>query len=609
MANPTELSPTARRLIAIIHADMVGYSRLIGLDDEGTLGRIRALRRDLINPVVEEYGGRVVQTAGDSLLIVFDSIDAAVRCAVDVQRQVPAYDAEQSRDRLIRFRMGVNIGDVIIDGADLHGDGVNVAARLQAECPPGEVCISREVRDHVRDRLNLPFVALGALKLKNIARPVEAFVLRVSEEPAGMPGKVGEFPPSQKPSIAVLPFANMSSDQEQEYFSDGMADDIITELSRNHSLFVIARGSSFHYKGSAVDVMQAAHELGVRYVLQGSIRRSGGRIRVIAKLVDTESGNHVWAERYDRDLADIFVVQDEITAAVTLAVGAAITDAEQQRSARKSPESFGAWDAYARGLWHLARIDLAENDKARALFERAIELDLNFSQAYQGLVYTYLDRVRLLGTGRIDQRLDQVEALARRAIALDPSDAKAHAALGWVLQTAGDPRAGIDRANHALALNSNCAEAYRLKGASLVYAGQHRDGCDILMTHLKLNPRDDRNWHTIHVIGMARYMFGDYQGAIEAERRALHDNPNQRLSYRWLVAALGQLGRNEDARPLVHELEAAVPPAWFVEYWGYRWPWMRQADVDHLLDGLRKAGLPGAATGSGDAVARRRAGC
>jgi len=333
----------------------------------------------------------------------------------------------------------------------------------------------------------------------------------------------------------------------------------------------------------------------VRYVVEGSVRRSGDRIRVSAQLVDAETGNHIWAERYDRNLADVFAVQDEITAAVALAVGPAITDAEQQRAARKPPESLSAWDAYARGLWHLARIDLDENEKARALFERAVELDPNFSQAYQGLVYTYLDKIRLLGKGRIDETFRPVEALARRAVALDPSDAKAHAALGWVLQTLGDPKAALDRATQALGLNNNCAEAYQLKGVSLVYLGQHRDGCETLMTHLRINPRDDRNWHAIHIIGMARYLFGDYEGAIDAARHALHENPNQRLSFRWLVAALGQLGRNIEAQIIVRDLASTMPPTWFEEYWSFRWPWMREEDVTNLLDGLRKVGWQGQA--------------
>jgi adenylate cyclase len=297
-----------RKLIAVVYVDMVGYSRLIGSDDVGTLERLRTLRRELIDPAIREHGGRIVKTAGDSLLIVFDSIDGAVRCAITVQQQVPDYDGDQSADRHMRFRVGINIGDVIADGTDVHGDGVNVAARLQAQCPPGGVCVSRAVRDHAGDRLGLRFEELGALTLKNIARPVEAFILKLrderstSDDPSGFAGGTGLIPPPDKPSIAILPFTNMSDEPDQEYFSDGIAEDIITELSRTRSLLVIARNSSFSYQGRSVDVRQVARELGVRYVHEGSVRRSGARVRVTAQLIDAETGNHLWAERYDRDL-------------------------------------------------------------------------------------------------------------------------------------------------------------------------------------------------------------------------------------------------------------------------------------------------------------------
>ena len=310
--NPTLPASDRRKLIAVVHADVVGYSRLIGLDDSGTLDRMRRLRREVIEPVLAAHGGRIVNTGGDSLLLVFDSVDGAARCALSVQQQVPSHD-DSPADRAIRFRIGINVGDVIPDGPDVHGDVVNVAARLQAECPPGSVCVSRAVRDHMRGRFELTFEPLGALNLKNIAEPVEAFVLRSSAAPmpesverSAVHGSGEALPLPDKPSIAVLAFTNMSGDPEQEYFSDGIADDIITELSRSRALFVIARTSSFTYKGRSVEVKQVARELGVRYVLEGSVRRSGGRVRVVAQLIDAETGNHVWAERYDRAVEDVF---------------------------------------------------------------------------------------------------------------------------------------------------------------------------------------------------------------------------------------------------------------------------------------------------------------
>ena len=335
-----------RQLVAVLYADMVGYSRLIGLDDAGTLARLRSFRTKLIDPALEEHRGQLVQTGGDSLLIVFDSINGAVRCAVEIQRQVPILDGGQPPDHAIRFRMGIDIGDAIADGTDLHGDGVIVAAKLQAECPPGGVCVSRAVRDHVHDRLDLAFEPLGLLSLKNIARPVEAFLAKradtlqsVEQMPVQATGE--PLPPSGRPSIAVLPFTNMSGDTEQEYFSDCIADDIITELSRNRSLFVIARNSSFMYKGRAVDVKQIARELVVRYVLEGGLRRSGDRVRITAQLIDAENNGHIWAERYDSALEDVFAVQDEITAAIVAAVQPVVADAELRRALRCTNPAYG----------------------------------------------------------------------------------------------------------------------------------------------------------------------------------------------------------------------------------------------------------------------------
>ncbi len=396
-SDSTKQPPDRRKLVAVVYADMVGYSRLIGLDDAETLERLRDLRRNLIDPAINEHGGRIVQTGGDSLLVVFDSIDGAVRCAVKVQQRVPIHDGEQPRERAIRFRVGINIGDAIADGTDLHGDAVNVAARLQAECPPGSICVSRSVRDHVHGRLDLVFEELGALNLKNIARPVEAFALKLDVATTA-PKSVERSPVSgghevpvilDKPSIAVLAFTNMSGDLEQEYFSDGVAEDIITELSRSRSLFVIARNSSFTYKGRAIAIKQVAAELGVRYVVEGSVRRSGDRVRVTAQLVDAETANHIWAERYDRDVNEVFAVQDEITTAVVTAILPAVADAEMQRVLRKPPENLGAWEAYQRGLWHASKERVIDNALARGFFEQAIGLDPTFAPAQAELAWTY----------------------------------------------------------------------------------------------------------------------------------------------------------------------------------------------------------------------------
>jgi adenylate cyclase len=346
--------------MAVVYADMVGYSRLIGLDDAGTLVRLRSLRSSLIDPTISHHGGRIVQTGGDSLLIAFDSIDGAVRCAMHIQRRVPEHDMDQPPDRVIRFRVGINIGDAIADGTDLHGEAVNVAARLQTECPPGAICVTRAVRDHMHGRVDTVFEALGSLNLRNISQSVEAFVLwpdagattPKAVERSLVLGTGEALPLPDKPSIAVLAFTNMGGDPEQEFFSDGIAKDIITELSRSRSLFVIARNSSFTYKGHPVDVRQVGRELGVRYVLEGSVRRSGSRVRVVAQLIEAETGNHVWAERYDRDVSEIFGVQDEVTAAIISAILPALSDTEQQGFAETTGTSQRLGGLPARSLAH-----------------------------------------------------------------------------------------------------------------------------------------------------------------------------------------------------------------------------------------------------------------
>ena len=391
----------------------------------------------------------------------------------------------------------------------------------------------------------------------------------------------------------MLAFTNMSGDSEQEYFSDGIADDIITELSRSRSLFVIARNSSFTYKGHAVDIKQVARELGVRYVLEGSVRRSGDHVRVTAQLVDAEPVSHIWAERYDRDLADVFAVQDEITAAVALAIEPAIANAEQQRAMRRAPGNLGAWEAYQRGLWHQARFDVSENIVSRGFFEYATTLDPTFSPAYQGLARTYVDECRQFLTRDSAEIVGAAEPLARKSVALDANDAGAHAVAGWVSLTQGDLEAALEGAERALALNPNSADAHRLRGQCMVFSGQHREGYQMMLNYLRLNPHDPRNWEAIHVIAIARYQIGNYLDAVDAAKRAIRANSRQPLSYRWLAAAFGQLDRIAEAREILRNASAIVSPLSLDDYVVRRWPWQRQEDHDHMLDGLRKAGWQG----------------
>jgi adenylate cyclase len=564
----------------------------MGTDEEGTLSRLKELRRELADPKIKEHRGRIVKTTGDGLLIEFASVVDAVRCAVEVQREMAERNTGVPHDRRIEFRMGINLGDIIRDGRDIFGDGVNVAARLEALAEPGGICISRVVRDQVRDKLAFSFEDMGEQQVKNISRPVRVY--RVSDIGGGhqIPSvlAVPTMPLPDKPSVAVLPFANMSSDPEQEFFSDGIAEDIITALSRYPSLFVIARNSCFTYKGRAVDVKQVARELGVRYILEGSLRKSGNRIRVTAQLVEADTGKHVWAERYDRDLADMFAVQDEITEAVTIAIAPAIAEAEQQRAIRKPPGSLDAWAAYQRGLWHVSKATPDDNTLAEKFFQQAIDLDPNFSGAYGGLAVAQHRATDFHGRG-LPETGSSIEPLARRALALDGADAEARSLLGRALRLRGDYEGALAEAERALETAPNLAHAHHTLGSTLIFSGRPREGLTALERSIRLDPRDPRSADRLHQVAIGLYFCRDYEAAIEAAKLTIRAYPEFPNTYRWLAAALGQTGRIEEAKEAL-EKAIALAPAAFDMYVRRRVPWHRPEDHAHMLEGLRKAGMP-----------------
>jgi adenylate cyclase len=586
--------PAGRKLVAIVYADMVGYSRLIGLDDIGTLERLRALRANVLDPAIAAHGGRIVQTGGDSLLIVFDSIDGAVRYAVQMQREIPLHDGGCPGDRLIRFRVGINIGDAIADGSDLHGEAVNVAVRLEAECSPGAICVTQAVRDHMQGRSDLTFEALGALSLKNIAQPVEAFMLRPDAAASRLPSDLGNlYSPrlSGKPSIAVLPFTNMSGDPEQGYFSDGLADDIITELSRSASLLVISGHSSFSYRGQSVDVKRVARELGVRYIVEGSVRRVVNRVRVNAKLVDAEAGNHIWAERYDRAVEDVFAVQDEIVLAVTAAISPLVDDAEQRRAIRKHPESLSAWEAYQRGRSHMRKFDAAENAKARTFFERAIALNPGFAPAYSALALTcHYEGSRFAGRP-LREANEEAQLWALKAVEVDPGDADAQIMLANVTHLMGDREAARERASRALASAQVSAWSIGTAAGIWLSDGRSAEARDLFFTAMRLSPRDPLVPGFLRLISMSYYFEGDFLKAAEAAKRAVAFQPDNPMGYKWLATSLGQLGRADEAREALYKAMGA--PDTFDLYVRERPPWFRVEDYELMLDGLRKAGWAG----------------
>ena len=581
-----------RRLAAILAADVAGYSRLIGADEGGTLQALKAIRAALIDPTIAAHNGRLVKTTGDGLLVEFSSVVDALQCATEVQAGMVERNASAPADKRIEFRIGINMGDIVVEDGDIFGDGVNVAARLEALAEPGGICVSARVQEDAVGKHDLAFEDIGEQALKNIARAVRAY--RIGTGPVSAAAK--ETPAlalPDKPSIAVLPFTNLSGDSEQEYFADGMVEEIITALSRYPSLFVIARNSSFTYKGRAVDVKLIGRELGVRYVLEGSLRKSANRIRVSAQLVEAETGKHVLAERYDRELADIFAVQDEITEAATIAIAPAIAEAELQRALRKQPGSLDAWAAYQRGLWHLGKFAHEDNALAEKFFREAINLDPTFAGGYRGLGYAQF-QVTMSGFQKrsLPEAQSSAEALARRAVGLDGADAEARTFLGEMLLYRGDHEGALTEAERALAMTPNLAGAHGWRGSALIFSGRVDEGLASLRTSIRLDPRDPLLALRLNHVAMGLYLSREYEAAIEAARRGIRSNPDFPSTHRWLAASLGQLGRLEAAKAAL-ETAIAIAPASFDAFVRQRVPWHRPQDYAHMLEGLRKAGWGG----------------
>jgi adenylate cyclase len=577
-----------RRLAAILAADVAGYSDLIGADETGTLQAFKLIRAQLFEPMVARHNGRLVKTTGDGFLVEFRSVVDALRCAVEVQASMIQRNAEISSDRRIEFRIGINVGDIVVEDGDIFGDGVNVAARLEGLAEPGGICVSSRVQEDAAGKLDLSFVDIGEQELKNIARPVRVYRV-ATERDAEAATEPVPLPLPDKPSVAVLPFVNKSGDPEQEFFADGIAEDIITALSRYPSLFVIARNSCFTYKSRAVDIRQVGRELGVRYVLEGSLRKAGNRIRVTAQLVEANTGKHVWAERYDRDLADIFVLQDDITEAVTIAVAPAIAHAEQQRTVRKPPGSLDAWAAYQRGLWHWSKFSADDNALAQKFFQQAIDLDPTFGGGYRGLAMAQAVAAGGFQTRNLAETLISAEALARRAVALDGADAEAHSTLAATLCSRGDYEGALDEAERALAISPNLAGAHATLGATRIFSGRPKEGLAALETSIRLDPHDPLLPSRLNRLALGRYFSGQYEAAVEAAKRAIRLNPDYPMPHRWLAAALGQIGRTEEAKEALGKA-IAIAPASFDMHVRSRVPWMRPEDHDHMLEGLRKAG-------------------
>jgi TolB-like protein/class 3 adenylate cyclase len=573
--------PSVRRLTAILAADVAGYSRLMGADEEGTLERLKALRHELLDPKIAEHHGRIVKTTGDGLLVEFASVVDAVRCAVSVQQAMPERNTDVAADNRIELRIGINLGDVIVEGEDLYGDGVNIAARIEALADPGGVFVSNTVHDHVRDRLPFVFEDLGEHQVKNIARPVRVFRVRVTltHPVAKAPGspisrnagegaerqrrEAGEgsppLPLPDKPSIAVLPFANMSGDPEQEYFADGMVEEIITALSRIRWLFVIARNSSFTYKGQAVDVKQVGRELGVRYVLEGSVRKAGGRVRITAQLIEAETGTHLWADRFDGSLEEVFDLQDRIAISVAGVIEPALQTAETARSASRQTADLTAYDLYLRA-YAMVVASSAQIPDALRLLEQAIARDPRYGPALAWAAYCHM---RLHTDGRSDDpethRPKSVD-YARRALEADGDDpsvlANAAFALGILGENIGAMIALVDR---SLTLNPSFARGWHISGTLRCCAGQLDPAIEHCETALRLSPRSRVSMPTLAVIGAAHLLARRFDQAEAKLLLAIQQEPYFTYSYAYLAACYAHMGRLAEARAALSRLHAVAP--------------------------------------------------
>lgn len=584
-----------RKLAAILAADVVGYSRLAGADEDRTLARLRALRSDLIDPTIAVHNGRVIKRTGDGALVEFRSVVDAVRCALEVQNGMVERNAGVPQDRRIEFRIGIHLGDVVEESdGDLMGDGVNIASRLEGVAAPSAICLSEDAYRQVKTRLDLSVSDLGPTQLKNIAEPIRVYSLRVgtAEAKATAPSESVTSRPATAPppklSVAVLPFANMSGDTEQEYFADGISEDIITALSKLSQLFVIARNSSFTFKGRNVNVLEVGRNLGVRYVLEGSVRKSGNRVRISAQLVDATTGGHLWAERFDRDLTDIFAVQDDVTQQIVGALALNLTEGDQQRLATEHTDNLEAYDYFLRGREQLWRFTREQNIQGRELLQRAIELDPKFAPAYAFLAFANMLDYGNQWSPSSSTSMQQAEVFAARAVALDDRYPYAHWALGIIELYSRQHDVAIGEAKRLIALAPNLPEGHENLGIALHYSGRSEEALGCFDRAMALNPYYPDVY--LHFQAQAMFQLRRYEEAIGILKRRLVRNPDTDVSRVLLAASYGHLGRFEEAR---HEWQEAfrVNPDYSLEHRRKVLPYKNPDDFELVVDGLRNAGL------------------
>ncbi len=570
------------RLAAVLAADMAGYSRLMEADEQGTLARLRTHRIELIDPAIAKNQGRIIKTTGDGMLVEFQSVGDAVRCAAEMQIRMRRRNADVPEDRRIQFRIGINLGDIIFDEGDIYGDGVNLAARLEQLADAGGLCVTQAVYEQVSDRIEVAFEDLGEKSLKNISRPVRVW-RAVLDDAALSSGNGAARRGVVKPSIAVLPFANMSGDSEQEFFVDGLTEDIITELSRRHELFVISRNSTFVYKGQSVNLREIAQKLGAQYLVEGSVRKSGGQLRVTAQLIDTASDTHIWAERYDRKLDDVFAIQDELTAAIVATLPGRVEAAQQDLVARKTPASMAAYECVLAAKVRHHRSNRAENEEALKLITRAVELDPDYAHAHawRGCILG-----QAWGYGWCadkDATFDEIVRELELAQALDANDADVQRILAAIDISRNDLTKARQHQERALALNPNYDLAVVQQGEILTWLGRPKEGADWIRKAMRLNPHHpERFWSHL---GKAHFTAREYSEAVEA---FMHLSKMDASQHAFVAAAYGYLGDRTAAAAHYAQIRK-LDPEFTIDTLIATLHYTNDADLQHLVDGLKPA--------------------
>ena len=577
-----------RRLAAILAADVVGYSRLMGQDEIGTLTALKARRSEVLAPTVAQHNGRVIKVMGDGVLVEFGSAVDAVQCAVELQKSFLEANQAIPEARRIILRIGINLGDVIVEGSDLYGDGVNVAARLEGLAEPGGTCISASVHDQVIGKFDHPFVDLGERTLKNIAKPVRVY--RVGTAASREQGSRPVLTDPGKPSIAVMPFENLSGDPEQEYLTDGLTEDILTGLSRVSGLFVIARNTTFAYKGHAVAVTLVARDLGVRYVLQGSVRKSAHRVRISAQLIDATTGHHVWADKFDRELIEIFDLQDEITRSVVATTQTQIMLAEGSSIHGRNRPDISTWNLVSRAMARIHELTHESLDGAKQLAEQALNIDANYGPAWRCLSIATYHQAHMLAAVDYGAALLMALETAERSIQLDSSDEYAHWNLGNVLVALRHHDRAIAELERAIEINPNYSTAWGSLGNTLCYAGRPSEGIVNNEIAIRSDPLNPSIFFRYAGLALGHYLTADYKRAAEWAKKSIQRNRNWYLGHVFFIAALAHLDRVNEAQFALREYLNLFPKASISEL--RRLPFKIADDFEHLSSGLRKAGLP-----------------